>query len=207
VKQYCKNLNETQMTQRIGAGIAGLFLAAITMVSCGTTAHIEKDESVNFNQYKTYAWLKKSDEKTKDRSNDFVETTIKNAVDEQIQKNTSWRQVTKNPDLILSYDLLIERGVSERSDPVYSNPGVRTYYNPYTRRYVNVYYPSRFMGYDRYDVPVNEGTVSISMIDASTDKTIWQGWTTDQIDSKRFKSKEAQSAIRSIFKKFDLAKN
>lgn len=195
------------MTKRIGAGIAGLFLAAITIVGCGTTAHIEKDESVNFNQYKTYAWLNKSDDKTKDRSNDFIESSIKNAVDEQIEKNTSWKQVTKNPDLILSYDLLVERGLSERNDPVYSNPGVRTFYNPYTRRYVNVYYPSRFIGYDRYDVPVNEGTVSISMIDAKSDKTIWQGWTTEQIDSKKFKSKEAQSAIRSIFKKFDLAKN
>ena len=195
------------MTQRIGAGIAGLFLAAITIVGCGTTAHIERDESVNFNQYKTYAWLSQPEDKKTDRSNDFVASTIKNAVDEQIEKNTSWKQVAKNPDLILSYDLLVERSVSERSDPVYTQPQVRTIYNPYTRRYMNVYYPSRFVGYDRYDVPMNEGTVSITMIDAKTDKAIWQGWTTEQIDSKKFKSKEAQSAIRSIFRKFDLAKN
>ena len=63
------------------------------------------------------------------------------------------------------------------------------------------------MGYDNYEVPVNEGTVSISMVDTRTDKTVWQGWSTENIDSRKFKSSEAKTAVKSIFKKFDLAKN
>jgi hypothetical protein len=45
------------------------------------------------------------------------------------------------------------------------------------------------------------------MIDTKTDKTVWQGWTTDEVNSKNLTSKEIQNSVRSIFKKFDLAKN
>jgi hypothetical protein len=44
------------------------------------------------------------------------------------------------------------------------------------------------------------------MIDAKTDKTIWQGWTTEEVNSKNLTNKEIQYAVRSIFKKFDVAK-
>ena len=50
-----------------------------------------------------------------------------------------------------------------------------------------------------------EGTVSISMIDAKTDKTIWQGWTTNELNGNQFSSKEVQKNVKSIFKKFDTA--
>ncbi|MFT3979121.1 MAG: DUF4136 domain-containing protein [Ferruginibacter sp.] len=195
------------MKNALKTGFLPLLASAFFLMSCGSTAHIEKDETVNFSEYKTYAWETEAKGTKKDHSNDFVESTIKQAVNQQLSKNTSWKQVDKNPDLILSYDLLVDKNVNQQSDPVYSQPYTRTFYNPYSRRFVNVYYPSRFLGYDRYDVPVNEGTVSISMIDTKTDKTVWQGWTSDQIDSRKFKSSEAESAVRSIFKKFDLAKN
>jgi len=194
------------MKNTVSASVAALLLSSLFLLSCGSTAHIEKDENINFGQYKTYEWEDRQDVK-KDRSNQLVEDQIKEAVNDQLQKNTGWRQVKNNPDLIVSYDLMVEKSVSQRSDAVYSNPQTRTFYNPYTRRFVNIYYPSRFLGYDNYSVPANEGTVSISMTDAKTDKTVWQGWSTDNIDSRKFKSSEAKTAVRSIFKKFDLAKN
>ncbi len=194
------------MKNRFSASVAALFISAFFLVSCGSTAHIEKDENVNFSQYKTYAWEDRKDIK-RNKSNQLVEDQIKEAVNEQLQKSTGWRQVNDNPDLILSYDLMVEKSVSRRSDAIYSNPQVRTFYNPYSRRFVNIYYPSRFLGYDNYDVPANEGTVSITMTDTKTDKTVWQGWNTDNINSRKFKSSEAKTAVKSIFKKFDLAKN
>ena len=194
------------MKNSLRTGVAALFLSSFFLLSCGSTAHIEKDENTNFGQYQTYAWEDRDDVK-KDRSNQIVEDQVKALVDEQLQKNTGWRQVKSNPDLILSYDLMVDKSVNQRSDAVYSNPQIRTFFNPYSRRYVNIYYPSRFLGYDNYTVPVNEGTVSISMTDAKTDKTVWQGWSTDNIDSRKFKSSEARTAVKSIFRKFDLAKN
>ena len=116
-----------------------------------------------------------------------------------------FREVKHNPDLLINYDLLIEKSVKEQNDPVYSSPYSRVYYNPYTRRYGTIFYPSQFLGYDNYSTPVKEGTVSISMVDANTDKTVWQGWTTDELNSNNFSSKEVEKNVRSIFKKFDVA--
>ena len=181
-----------------------LVIAAVALFlnSCGTSAHIEKDENANLQNYKTYLWIDK--ENNGKVSNEIAAQNLKVIVNDELQKN-GFMEVKHNPDLLLSYDLLVEKSVKEQSEPVYSRPYSRVYYNPYTRRYGTLYYPSQFLGYDSYTMPVKEGTVSISMIDAKTDKTIWQGWTTDELNSSQFTSKEVQRNVRSIFKKFDLA--
>jgi hypothetical protein len=176
---------------------AGAFLFS----SCGSSAHIEKDEAVNLGNYKTYTWM---DKDNKDRLNGIAVQDLKTFVNGELQKN-GFREVKHNPDLLLSYDLLVEKSVRDQSEPVYSRPYSRVYYNPYTRRYGTIYYPSQFLGYDSYQTPVKEGTVSISMVDAKTDKTVWQGWTTDEVNSNYFSSKEVQKNLKSIFKKFDVA--
>ncbi len=43
------------------------------------------------------------------------------------------------------------------------------------------------------------------MIDPKTDKTIWQGWATDEINSSNITGKEIQKNVKSIFRKFDVA--
>jgi hypothetical protein len=185
-------------------GLAFVFLLA----SCGSTAHIEKDDNADFTKYKTFAWIDPdgSGKHDHNRSNDLAEQKIRAAVNKELEKS-GWRESKNRPDVLLSYDVLVEKTVDQRSDPVYSNPFTRSYYNPYTRRFVNVYYPSQFMGYDRYDVPGRSGTITISMIDARTEKTVWQGWTTDEVNSRNLSSKEIQNSVRAIFRKFDVAKN
>ena len=185
-------------------GLVALF--SFTMMSCASTAHIEKDDSIDFGKYKTFAWIEKAPSDS-NKTNDIAESKVKSIVNQELEKNAGWRQVNSKPDLLLSYDVLVERSVVEQNNPVYSRGYTRTFYNPRSGRYFNVYYPSRFIGYDNYGVQVQEGTVTISMIDTKTDKTVWQGWTTEQIDSRKIKTKEVESAIKSIFKKFDLAKN
>jgi len=183
-----------------------LILAAAVFIlnSCSMSAHIEKDETANLNNYKTYSWI---DKENKDKlKNEIAEQNLKTIVNGELQKN-GFKEVKSNPDLLLSYDLLVEKSVKQQSEAVYSRPYSRVYYNPYSRRYGTLYYPSQFLGYDNYSSPVKEGTVSISMIDAKTDKTIWQGWTTDELNSNHFSSKEVQRNVKSIFKKFDVAAN
>lgn len=184
--------------------LAFVFLLA----SCGTTAHIEKDDNTDFTKYKTFAWVEQEGKDKKDRkNNDLTEQKIRNAVSKELEKTAGWRESKNNPDVLLTYDLLVERSVKQQSEPVYSNPFARTFYNPYSRRFYRVYYPSRFMGYDSYDVNTREGTVTISMIDARTEKMVWQGWATDEVGSRNMTSKEIQSSVRAIFRKFDIAKN
>lgn len=187
-------------------GIIGV--AALMIASCSTPVHVEKDDNVDFSRYKTFAWVDKDGVGKKDRNknNDLMEQKFKESVTKALEKQ-GWRVDNKRPDVLVSYDVLIERGDRRQSDPVYSRPFARTYFNPYSRRFYNVYYPSQFVGYDDYSIPVREGTVTISVTDAQTDKVVWQGWTTDEVNSRNLTSKEINNAVRSIFKKFDVAKN
>jgi hypothetical protein len=174
------------------------------LASCSPSAHIEKDDTTDFSRFKTYAWVEKDDKgKPSTGPSSLIEQKIKQAVNQELAKTAGWKETNKNPDVLLSYDVLVERSVKNQSDPVYSRSFTRTYYNPYSRRFVNVWYPSQFMGYDNYDVPVREGTVTISMIDADSDKTIWQGWSTSEIDSRKMSSKEIQSSVKAILRKFN----
>ena len=192
------------------AAIAGLLLAG-----CASVAHVEKDKSVNFNNYKTFAWVetranqqgqKGEDVKEqKTKVSDLTERHIRQAVNAELEK-AGWRESKTNPDVLLSYDVLVEKSIKQQADPVYSHPFSRLFYNPYSRRWASIYYPSRFLGYDDGSYAVQEGTITISMIDAKTDKTIWQGWTTDEVNSKNLTSKEIASSVKSIFLKFDIAK-
>jgi hypothetical protein len=183
----------------------GLALPLLLLVSCATPAFVEKDESADLSSYKTFAWIE-SDKKTqKNKNNSLLESSVRDAVNKELAKE-GWKEVKNKPDVLVSYDVLVERTTKERNDPVYSRPFSRVYYNPFYRRYGTIYYPSTFMGYDNNEVSVREGTLTITMVDTKTDRTVWQGWTTDEVNSRNISSKEAQSAVRSIFRKFDVAK-
>ena len=162
---------------------SGSMAIVFLLASCASTAHIEKDDNTDFSKYRTFSWVEKEGQDKNDRkkNNDLAEQKIRDAVSKELEKTAGWRESKNNPDVVLSYDVLVERSVKQESDPVYSRSFTRTFYNPYSRRFYNVFYPSRFMGYDNYDVNTREGTVTISMIDADTGKTVWQGWAVPDI--------------------------
>ena len=181
--------------------------AALLFTGCAGTAHIEKDKSADFSKYQTFAWVEKPEEKEtpKARRNELTEANIRNSVNEQLQK-VGWKEVSTNPDIMVNYELLVERNQKEQKDAVYSQSYTRSYYNRYTGRVNTFYYPSQFVGYDTYSTTVKEGTVTITMIDNKTDKTVWQGWTTSELNSSKITGKEIDQSVKTIFKKFDAGK-
>lgn len=194
-----------------------LVLPILFAVGCAAPAHVEKDDTADFSQYKTFAWInseskdkkedskdKKGDQKeSKDRRNDLMDKHVQQSVNKELEKQ-GWKEDKSRPDVLISYDLLVERNTRESSNPVYSRPYSRIFYNPYLRRYGTIYYPSTFLGYDDNSVSVREGTLTVTMVDAKTDHTIWQGWTTDEVASRNVTQKEIQASVKSIFRKFDV---
>ena len=187
---------------------SGYLAVVFLLASCAPTAHIEKDDNTDFSRYKTFSWVDRDGNGEKDRnsSNDLAEQNIRHAVTRELEK-AGWRESRRSPDVLLSYDVLVERSTKEQSNARYSMPFTRTFYNPYSRRLFNVYYPSQFIGYENYEVSTREGTVTITMTDARTEKTVWQGWATDEVDSRHMTNKEIQNSVKAIFRKFDIAKN
>lgn len=185
--------------------LLGLVLPVLLVVGCAAPAYVEKDDSADFSRYRTYAWVETKDKDGNSRSqHDLLKKHVQDAVNAKLQKE-GWVLNTSKPDVLLSFDMLVERTTRETNNPVYSQPFSRVFYNPYTRRLGRIYYPSRFLGYDNNTVSVREGTLTITMVDARTDKTIWQGWTTDEVNSRNVTKKEIQSSVNNIFRKFDLA--
>ncbi|MGE9310302.1 DUF4136 domain-containing protein [Niabella sp. CJ426] len=174
-------------------------IIALIVSGCGPTAHIEKARNVNFGNYQTFAWAQKNE---KGSRAGIAEQRIKDAVSAELARTQGWKEVKRNPDVILSYDVLVEKGTKVASEPMYSWGGFRTFYNPYARRFYRVYYPQRFVGYDNYNVPTREGTISITMVDAQSDKTILQGWATDELNDRRITSREVDRIVNAIFKKW-----
>lgn len=184
-----------------------IVLSGMLLASCASTAYVERDQTVNLNNYHTYAWVDTKatkDDTAKTRVSDLTERKIQDAVNAELAK-AGWKESRHRPDVLISYDVLVENSVKNNNDPVYSQPFTRYLYNPYSRRWIALYYPSEFLGYDNSPRPVREGTITISVIDTKTDKTVWQGWTTDEVNSRNLTNKEVQSAVRSIFRKFDVA--
>lgn len=178
----------------------------LLLAGCATTAFVEKDDSVNFDNYKTFTWVDDKDDSNRIELNGLQETNLRQAVNLELAKS-NWKEQKNKPDVILKHDILVEKTIKENSNPVYSQSFTRRYYNPYTRRFNFIYYPSQFMGYRDQQYESREGTLTITMIDAKTDKVIWQGWTTEQVDNRNLTRKEIQNGVKSIFRKFDVAKN
>ena len=184
-----------------------VFFAAFGLLlsGCASTAHIEKDDAVNFNNYKTFAWLDENNDSSGIKKNSLQESTVRQAVNAELSK-LNWKEEKKNPDILLKHDVLVEKTIKDNSNPVYSQPFTRRFFNPYTRRLSYIYYPSRFVGYDNDQYVSREGTLTISMIDAKTDKVVWQGWATDEVSNKNLTSKEIQGSVKNIFRKFNPGK-
>ncbi len=169
--------------------------------SCSTPAYVEKSDSVNLSNYKTYAWIDtratESDESK--RATAYADIAVHNATDAELAK-WGWTEVTDNPDVLISYDVFVERNTEVQREAVYSQPYTRYYYNRYLRRWSPIYYPQQFMGYQTYETPVREGTITITMQDAKTDKQIWQGWTVERLGNSGIRDLDVRKSVRNIFK-------
>lgn len=185
------------------AGLIALGLVFLT--SCASIATIEKDNSVNLADYSSYAWVEDVKDTVAVSPSGIQEQNLHTAINEGLTK-AAWKESKTTPDVLIRHDVLIEKTTKESRNPVYTRSYSRPYYNPYLRRWSYLYYPSQFMGYDVRQYPLREGTLTITLIDAKTDKVIWQGWTTKELASNTFTSKELEKGVKSILRKFDAGK-
>lgn len=179
-------------------------LAAIIMVGCGRTAYVQKDADVDFSKIKTYSWVttqaNKETASVQTRHDDLTNRKIRQAIDKNLAEK-GWKEVKKNPDVYLVYDVMIEEADKRVTTPVYSQSFTRWFFNPRNRRWVPVFYPSQFMGYDEDIQRMKEGTLTLTLMDADTDKTIWQGWTTSELSGRKLTDKQIDSKVKAIVAK------
>jgi len=175
---------------------------ALVFASCSTPSYVQQDDSIRLTDYKTYMWIdtRANENDQSARATAYADIPVRNEVNKRL-KDWGWQEVNDNPDVLASYEVLVERSRETRRDPIYSGSFTRSYFNPYTRRWSTMYYPSQFQGYQVYDTPVRDGTVTITLVDSKTDKNIWQGWTTERLSGSRLSEDQVRGTIQRIFDK------
>src|SRR5687767_10417959 len=103
--------------------VAVLIASAVILAGCGGVAHIEKDDTVSFSNYKTFAWVdaKEDQSDSSKRNLSLTEQNIRKAVNGELARQ-GWRETKNKPDILLSHDVLVERAIREDNSPVYSQP-------------------------------------------------------------------------------------
>lgn len=181
-----------------------LLAAPLFLLSCTQKAFVQKDNSINISQFKTYAWAEAYNNKdltTKRPSkNSLRDQKIHEAVVHYLQE-AGWKESQLNPDVYLVFDVVIEKENKDVKTPVYSQPTTRWYYQPTTKRWVPVYYPANFLGYNTNTKTVREGTLTLTLMNPSTDKEIWQGWSSTEIYGKRITDKQIDATVKAIINK------
>lgn len=181
------------------------FLVGIVFLlsGCVQQGYHQKDNSVDFNSISTYAWAEGDGDKNYDtrrpNQNSLRDTRIMQTVDRYLQGH-GWTQNKTNPDVYLVFDVVEDQSQQQVNTPVYSQPFNRWYFNPATRRWVPIYYPSNFMGYNTASRQVKEGTLTLTMMNPGSDKVIWQGWTTSEIYGRKISDEKIERDVQAIIR-------
>lgn len=145
------------------------------------------DRSVNFNDYKTFAFTKESRQLP---ANDLVKNRILNA----IASNLKSKGLTEsdNPDM------LIDLGVKTKEKKDYST----THYD------LSGYYGRRWRigtgisQSNTKEINYTEGTLVINMVDAKMNQLLWMGSGTGVINDKAIQDENLKASITKILSSF-----
>jgi hypothetical protein len=178
-----------------------LLACVMLLAGCMQKAYHQQDVSVDFSRISSYAWAEGDNDKNYDthrpNQNSLRDTKIMQTVDRYLQGH-GWSQNKTNPDVYLVFDVVVDQSQKQVNTPVYSQPVTRFYYNPAARRWVPIYYPSTFMGYNTASRQVKEGTLTLTMMNPGTDKVIWQGWTTSEIYGRKMSDEKIERDVQAI---------
>jgi hypothetical protein len=182
---------------------SGLLFVCLLFSGCAQRAYHQHDDAYDISGVSSYAWADADDDKNYETKrlnvNTIRDTKIKRTVDKYLQEH-GWKMNTANPDVYLVFDVVVDQSQQNVNVPVYSQPMTRWYYNPATRRWVPIYYPSNLVGFNTATRQVREGTLTLSMMNPVNDKAIWQGWTTSEIYGKKITDEKIDRDVKAIIK-------
>ena len=174
------------------------------------------DQSVNFNNYRTFAWLNDHQPHSPTPyDNEIIENNIKNYVDDEMSKR-NYTPGESQPDLLFELVLSNQPKVSTSITPVYSSPYISAYpstsyryYNPgkyrwNTHGYLNNTYtrPMYKIGERVENVSFDQSTITINVFDRISNRLIWTGSAQGDIYDNQYIKDDIHPAVTAILNKF-----
>ena len=185
--------------------LAGLVICTTTLLISCTVFNVgtDQDNSIDFKQYKTFAWYAKDPTTIKNDQfdNQILESNIKNIVSAELKKR-GYKVDIDSPDVLLDFDIMIEKKTDQQQVPIYSYPYNYGYYNPYRPSNNPYLYQQRIVGYQTQNIPYKDGTLTLSMIDRKTSRLVWRGWGEGVVTDVQLYESQLPKGIDEIFKNF-----
>lgn len=179
-------------------------VCAIVLVfvsGCGTTISVTSDfdKSVDFSKYKTFSFyhLKTTGEVSKLNADRIV-----NAINLEL-KGKGYVESKDNPDLLINAVTVLQEKIAT-SVSTTSYYGYGGYYRPYGYGYGYGYPVGNSTAVNTYNY--KDGTIMVDILDAKTEKLIWEGTGSSEITSKPSDPEKAIGyAISKILASYPLA--
>lgn len=194
-----------------------LGLIILLLSSCAATSiSSDYNRSLDFKAYKTFAWLPKTHDPKNDGpfDNQIVETNIKNLGSGEL-KSRGYKVDVDEPDLLIDFYIDVANKVDHVTTPVYGysynyNGNFAGAYNNNMYSYRNSYYNNNsyintapvVVGYNTQDVPYEQGTLTILIIERKTNTLVWKGWSVGTVTDESSFEYELPSDMRRLFKEF-----
>lgn len=180
--------------------VNGIFacLLIFSFYGCTTVStYSEKDNSVSFGNYKTFAWLpidqKDMRENIRLRNQTMV---IHESVEKELEKRGLAPDTTA-PDILLRFTLKTITRTEFVNQPVYTYPAG---YGWWGRGHY--WYGPGYVVYNRYPVKVRDGSLVIDVIERESGNVIWRGWSTEELNNSKAFSKNIPEMIKNIFDRY-----
>lgn len=190
-----------------------LFILLITSGCSSVQVFSDYDRSINFNKYKSFAWLQRSDSvKNYWYDNQIIEHNVINLSNNELQAR-GYKADLQNPDLLIEYHISTKKAHYTVSNPIYSNTTYQ--YNPtYNNNYnnngagYNINRPYGYnntpyiVGYNQRQVEYTEGTLLIDIIERSSNQLIWRGWSVGTVTDESDLESQLKTDIHKIFQSY-----
>ena len=195
--------------------VALVFIIVLTGCSATYKAiSTDYDRSVDFNQYKTFAWLPdKADTMNTPYNNEIIRNNIRNYFG-QCMSDRGYKFDGDNPDILMQIVITNakkERVVTTYPYSYYYRPYYfgSFYYSPYPYGYYYRHYPSYGYGYSGY--PGNSttqkqdyvnGSITLNLIDKKANKLVWTGTAEGDIYDPSHISHDLHPAVHRILDQY-----
>jgi len=183
------------------ASLSVIALILILVSGCASTPRtVEYDPSVDFSQYRTFAWAPPEARDVRDPILDsqLLDRRMGEAVRQVLEAKGLSKVEADEADLLITYhtssrERLTSPHVRVRLSYGYGYPYYPMWYrHPY---HSAPYYHSEQRSFQ-------EGTLIIDVVDRSRNELVWRGWRAGEVRQTRFRDEQLRQQVERIFSAF-----
>jgi hypothetical protein len=178
--------------------ITYIIMVMLLFTGCAVT---DVDKSVDFNQFRKFAWGESEVNVTHPLyKGDLIEKRVKSVVEKEFEKK-GIVAVNRDPDFFINYTIFTEK--KEQIRNTYNYP---FFYGPFGFFPYSIHYwagPYYSMAGNPNQVTTyTEGTLVLDVVDADSKEVVWRGSVKGNVDNVKTLQKQIDKGVKAILKKY-----